>query len=197
MLKSCFVLLWFQVSSPWLIPFAYVIIAKYTCSLAEFLWSGGTILGWWNEQRIWLYKRASSYLFAFVDTILKSLGLSESAFVITTKVADEDGSKRYEKEIMEFGSSSPMFTILSTIAMINLFCFIGGVVKEAFFGKGIVELFKTMPLQILLCGVLILINLPLYQGLFFRTDKGKIPSSVVVKSASFALFACTCFAFMY
>ncbi|PON43428.1 Cellulose synthase [Parasponia andersonii] len=185
-----------RVTSPWVIPFVYVVTAKYTYSLAEFRWSGGTLLGWWNEQRMWFYKRATSYLFAFIDTILNSLGFTKSAFVITAKVADEDVSERFEKEIMEFGTSSPMFTILSVLAILNLYCFIG-VVKEAIMGKGIVKVFETMSMQILLCGLLTLINLPLYQGLFLRKDKGKMPSSLTVKSVAFALFACTSFTFMY
>ncbi|XP_062078897.1 cellulose synthase-like protein E1 [Humulus lupulus] len=185
-----------EVSSPWIIPFVYVVLAKYTYSLAEFLWSGGTLLGWWNEQRIWLYKRTTSYLFAFIDTILNLLGITKSAFVITAKVTDEDVSERFEKEIMEFGTASPMFTILAVLAMLNLYCFIG-VVKEAVMGKGIARVLETMPMQILLCGVLILINLPLYQGLFLRKDKGKMPCSLTVKSVAFALFACTCFTFVY
>ncbi|CAB4312341.1 unnamed protein product [Prunus armeniaca] len=162
-----------QVSSPWLIPFAYVIFAKYTWSCVE--------LGWWNDQRIWLYKRTSSYLFAFIDTILNSLGYSDSAFVITAKVSDEDVSHNYEKEVMEFGALSPMFTILATLALLNLFCFLG-VVKKAIMGEGMTKVYETMPLQILLCGVLILINLPLYQALYLRKDKGKMPSSIAFKS---------------
>ncbi|KAM6552579.1 hypothetical protein CsatB_013341 [Cannabis sativa] len=185
-----------KVSSPWIIPFVYVIFAKYTYSLVEFLWSGGTVLGWWNEQRIWLYKRTTSYLFAFIDTILNLLGVTNSAFVITAKVTDEDVSERFEKEIMEFGTTSPMFTILAVLATINLFCFIG-VAKEVVVGKDIARVFETMSMQILLCGVLILINLPLYNGLFLRKDKGKMPSSLTVKSVAFALFICTCFTFMY
>ncbi|BBH04394.1 hypothetical protein Prudu_015527, partial [Prunus dulcis] len=106
-----------QISSPWLIPFAYVIIGKNTWSFVEFLWSGGTIL----------------------------------AFAITAKVADEDVSQRYEKEIMEFGASSPMLTILATLALFNLYCF-AEFVKEATTGsKGIAQVFETMALQILLC----------------------------------------------
>ncbi|ONH99324.1 hypothetical protein PRUPE_6G024800 [Prunus persica] len=183
-----------QMSSPWLIPFAYVIIGKYTWSFVEFLWCDGTILGWWNEQRIWLYQRTSSYLFAFIDTILFSIGYTNSAFVITAKVAEEDVSKRYEKEIMEFGASSPMLTILATLALLNLCCFAGFVLEEAIAGsKGIAKAYETMSLQVLLCGVLILINLPLYQGLYLRKDKGKMPSSIAYKSMVIAVFSCVCF----
>ncbi|XVF70906.1 hypothetical protein PTKIN_Ptkin11bG0200100 [Pterospermum kingtungense] len=117
-----------QLSSPWFIPFAYVICSNYAYSLVEFLRSGGTLLGWWNDQRIWLYKRTTSYLFAFTDTIANSLGFSADSGV-----------------------------------------------------------YETLLLQIVLCSLLILINWPLYQGLFLRKDNGKIPSSIAIKSAVFAL----------
>ncbi|KAJ4725303.1 Cellulose synthase [Melia azedarach] len=185
-----------KTSSPWFIPFAYAIFAKYTYGPAEFLWSGGTIRGWWNDQRIWLYKRTSAYFFAFIDTILKTLGFSESAFVVTAKVADEDVSQRYEKEIMEFGASSSMFTILATLALLNLFCLIG-LLNKLIIDDGLVKLCETMVLQILLCSILVLINWPMYQGLFFRKDNGKMPSSLTAKSLVFALSACTCFTFLY
>ncbi|KAL6203693.1 hypothetical protein ACLB2K_027393 [Fragaria x ananassa] len=180
-----------QITSPWFIPFAYVIIAKYTWSFGEFMWSGGTMLGWWNDQRIWLYKRTSSYLFAFIDTILHCLGYSDSGFVITAKVADEDVSQRYEKEIMEFGASSPMFVILATDALLNLYCF-AGFLKEAIARNGTVGVYETMALQILLCGVLIVINLPLYEALCLRKDNGKMPGSVVFKSMAFVALSCVC-----
>ncbi|KAG8658390.1 hypothetical protein MANES_03G142500v8 [Manihot esculenta] len=183
-----------QVSSPWFLPFAYVISAKYIYSLLEFMWSGGTILGWWNEQRIWLYKRTTSYLFAFIDTILLKLGFTDSTFIISAKVVDEDVFERYEKEIMEFGTSSPMF-ILATLGMLNAFCFIG-VVKRVIMVDDIYRIYETMPLQILLCGVLVLVNWPLYQGLFLRKDKGKLPSSIAVQSFVLALAVCTSFSVM-
>ncbi|KAJ4829063.1 hypothetical protein Tsubulata_004399 [Turnera subulata] len=162
-----------QISSPWFLPFAYVILAECLYSLVEFHLAGGTILGWWNEQRIWLYKRSSSYLFASIDTILKFLGFANSGFIISTKVADGEVLQRYKKEIMEFGSSSPMLTILATIALLNLFCLVGVVKTITLDRRSIGRLGETMPLQILLSGVLVFINLPLFQGLFFRSDKGK------------------------
>ncbi|MED6175221.1 hypothetical protein PIB30_076386 [Stylosanthes scabra] len=173
-----------RMSSPWFIPFAYVTLGENTQCLLEFLWSEGTIKGYWNDLRMWLYKRTSSYLFAFVDTIFKSLGFSSSAFVISAKVAEENVSQRYEKEIMDFGNSSPMLTLLATLALLNLLCLLGALLKG---GLGI---FVTLPLQVLLSGVLILINLPLYEGLFLRKDNGRFPSSIAFKSMVVALSVC-------
>ncbi|PHU12914.1 Cellulose synthase-like protein E1 [Capsicum chinense] len=186
-----------QVSSKWFLPFAYVIIAELTYSFAEFLWSGGTVLGWWNEQRIWLYKRTSSYIFAVLDTMLKLFGSSNTTFIVTPKVTDEDVLLRYKQEAMEFGSASPMLTILSTLAMLNLFCLMG-LVKKLILTRelGLKYVFETMALQILLCGVLVFVNLPLYNALFFRKDKGKIPSSTAVQSVVFSLSVCTCIAYL-
>ncbi|CAN7130856.1 cellulose synthase-like protein E1 isoform X3 [Brassica rapa] len=49
-------------SSWWFIPFGYVTVAANAYSLVEFLWCGGTLRGWWNEQRTWLYRRTSSFI---------------------------------------------------------------------------------------------------------------------------------------
>ncbi|KAL0301058.1 UNVERIFIED_CONTAM: Cellulose synthase-like protein E1 [Sesamum radiatum] len=184
-----------QVSSLWVLPFVYVIIGEHACSLAEYLWCGGTVLGWWNEQRMWLYKRTSCYLFAVVDTFLKLVGYSDSGFVISAKVSDKDVAQRYEQEKMEFGAVSPMFTVLSSVAMLNLFCLALMVMKVILAG-GLKSIHETMALQILLCGVLVSINLPLYNAAFFRKDKGRMPSSVTLKSILVALSLCGCDAFL-
>ncbi|KAL8127038.1 hypothetical protein AgCh_014095 [Apium graveolens] len=182
-----------QISSPWFIPFAYIIFSATTYSLAEFLWSDGTFLGWWNDQRMWLYKRTSSYFFALVDTICSLVKYSNTTFTITSKVADQDAYRRYQQDIMDFETPSPLITILVTVAMLNLFC-LAGLVKQLLvdFSRTI----ETMAVQIILCFFLVLINLPVYEALFLRKDKGKLPSSVSVKSVSLALLACTCFTFL-
>ncbi|XP_021740733.1 cellulose synthase-like protein E1 [Chenopodium quinoa] len=173
-----------KLPSPWFFPFAYVIIVTYTYNLVEFVYTGGTILGWWNEQRIWLYRRISSYLFALIDTMLNLIGFSKMKFVITNKVADEAVSKRYEKEIMEFGVTSPMFTMLTSLAFINLFTFVV-LIKKLLVGGEIIRgmIIERLSLQILLCFVLILINYPLFKAVFIRKDKGKMPSSVTIKAS--------------
>ncbi|XVF56876.1 hypothetical protein PTKIN_Ptkin06aG0155400 [Pterospermum kingtungense] len=181
-----------KTSSPWLLPFAYVAIANRSYSLGEHQWSGSTLRGWCNDQRMWMFKRTTSYLFAFVDTILKILGCSKPAFVITAKVADDDVLKRYEKEMIEFGATSPMFDILATLAMLNLFSSFGAINKVISLDAD--ELCKVLDqfgLQILLCLALVTINMPVYQALFLRKDNGRVPSSITYKSIIFALLACT------
>ncbi|XVE90180.1 hypothetical protein DITRI_Ditri20bG0057600 [Diplodiscus trichospermus] len=116
-------------SRPWVLPFAYVAFAHRAYCLGEFLWCGGTFKGWCNDQRMWTFKRTTSFFFAFFDTILKLLGYPKSAFAITAKVADDDVLKRYEQELIEFGATSPMFDILATLAIINLFSSFGAIKK--------------------------------------------------------------------
>lgn len=135
-----------------------------------------------------MFTRTTSYLFAFIDTLLKILGFDKSAFVVTGKVVDQDELQKYEQEIMDFGTSSPMFTILATLSLLNLFILVG-VVKRVLTSLDI-RAFEPLILQILLCAVLVVINLPVFQGLFFRKDKGRMPTSLTFKAVVLALFAC-------
>ena len=186
-----------KVWSSWFIPFGYVAVAVNTYSLAEFLWCGGTLRGWWNEQRMWLYRRTSSFLFGFTDTFLKKLGVSESAFVITAKVAEEEAAERYEKEVMEFGVESTMFLLLGTLGMLNLFCFAAAVMRLLMMtSREAGGDLQTMGLQFVITGLLVVLNWPLYQGMLLRKDKGKMPVMVTVKSVVLALSACTFIVFL-
>ncbi|KAE8684050.1 Cellulose synthase-like protein E1 [Hibiscus syriacus] len=175
-----------KISSLWVLPFTYVAFSHRAYSLGEFIWCGGTFLGWCNDQRMWLFKRTTSYLFAFSETILKLLGYSQLAFVVTAKVADKDVYERYDRELIEFGVASPMFDILATLAMLNLLGMFGAIKKVIM--SNVLDQFGV---QILLCLALVTINLPVYQAMFFREDNGKMPTSVTYKAIAFASLACT------
>ncbi|KAH1032966.1 hypothetical protein J1N35_045140 [Gossypium stocksii] len=92
---------------------------------------------------------------------------------------------------MEFGTSSPMFTALATLALFNLFSLVVVGTNKAINDDARTKVFDIFGFQILLCCVLVFVNLPMYQGMFFQKDSGKIPASVTLRSIAFALLAST------
>ncbi|KAF7815987.1 cellulose synthase-like protein E6 [Senna tora] len=172
-----------QVTSPWILPFLYAPLATYLYSLLEAMSCGCTIKFWWNLQRMKLFRRSTSYFFGSIDTVKIQLGFSETKFDVTDKVVSEDTVKRYEEEVVDFGSScSVMYTIIATLALINLFGVIGGT-------KKVLE-DDALVLQVMLCVLMVMLNKVVYEALFVRSDRGCLPSHVLIKSLVLASFAC-------
>ncbi|XP_022716727.1 cellulose synthase-like protein E6 [Durio zibethinus] len=183
-----------QVSSRWFIPFAYVFLSKNIYSIAEALICGSTLKTWWNLQRMLMIRRTTSFFFAFIDCIVRQLGLSQSTFTLTAKVVDEDVSKRYQQEIMDFGSTSIMFTVIATLAMLNLVSLVG-VVKMFFWGLDYKDIEKLIS-QVILCGLIVLVNAPVYEALFFRKDKGSMPGNLLMNIGFLEFVAVILLAFL-
>ncbi|GKV37369.1 hypothetical protein SLEP1_g45410 [Rubroshorea leprosula] len=178
-----------EVSSPWFIPFVYVFLSRNIYSIVEALRCGSTIKAWWNLQRMVMIRRTTSFFFAFVDTIIKKLGLSQTTFVLTAKVAAEDVSKRYEQQVMEFGSSSIMFTLIATLAMLNLISLAGAAFKTVMPVEYLKEMERLIS-QVGVCALVVMLNAPVFEALFLRKDKGRLPFSVMFKSVVFVSLAC-------
>ncbi|KAK3155139.1 hypothetical protein QOZ80_2BG0199360 [Eleusine coracana subsp. coracana] len=176
------------ISSPWFLPFAYVVITAYSCSLLESMKCGDTAVEWWNAQRMWLLRRISSYLLAAIDTIRRMLGISESGFTLTAKVSDVQALERYKKGLMEFGSFTTMFVIIATVALLNLTCMVFGAARALLYG-GTADL-GDLFLQAALCVLVVTINFPVYEALFLRRDDGRLPFSVSLVSLCIVLPLC-------
>ncbi|CAM8941185.1 unnamed protein product [Rhodiola kirilowii] len=150
-----------KASRLWFVPYAYFFLAKYTYSLGEALRCGYTKKRWWNLQRMWLIRMTTSYLYAFLDTVMKQLGFSETSFTITSKTMDKSDMIKYEREIIDFGHSS--FTlIIFTLAMLNLVALVTGAITLITSDSS--ESTMKLVAQMILCGVLVMLYLPVYKA---------------------------------
>uniref|UniRef100_A0A0D9XEV2 Uncharacterized protein n=1 Tax=Leersia perrieri TaxID=77586 RepID=A0A0D9XEV2_9ORYZ len=106
---------------------------------------------------------------------------------VTTKVSDNDEAKRYEQETLEFGSSSPEYVIIATVALLNIVCLVGGL-SQIMAGIWNMPWNVFLP-QVILCGMIVITNIPIYEAMLLRKDKGRIPSSVTLASIGFVMLA--------
>ncbi|KAK6251466.1 hypothetical protein SCA6_005471 [Theobroma cacao] len=167
----------FKVSEPWCFLYVFLFLGAYGQDLLDFILARGTVQRWWNAQRMWMIRALSCYLFSSVEYLLKSLRISTHAFSLTSKVLDDEQSKRYGQGIFEFGVPSPLFVPLTMAAIINLFSFAWGLTE--FWDNGNKE---GLALQMVLAGFIVLNCLPIYGAIALRSDKGKMPTQIIVIS---------------
>ncbi|XP_058106838.1 cellulose synthase-like protein E6 isoform X2 [Magnolia sinica] len=173
-------------SDPWFKLFVFLGIAPHAYSLLELMWVKGKVRMWWNETRMWMMRGSSSYFFSIISISLKLLGLSEPGFEVTSKVIDKEALKRYKEEVMEFAVASPMFIPPTTLSLLNLYCFLRAMMMTII-RKDRWVTFDHMALQIIICGCISLISMPLYEALFLRRDKGRMPTSITIYSIGLSL----------
>lgn len=157
----------------------FLAIGAYGQDLIVFVLEGGTGKKWWNDQRMWMIRGLSSYLFGLVEYFLKSFGISTHGFNVTSKVVEDEQRKRYDQGIFEFGVPSPMFVPLTMAAILNLVSFFVGLVQIIRGSKFMEEMF----MQIFIAGYFAVNFWPFYEAIFFRNDKGKLPTKITVTAA--------------
>ncbi|KAL2543799.1 Cellulose synthase-like protein G3 [Forsythia ovata] len=167
-----------KVSDPWFLAYTFLFLGAYIQDFLDFILAKGTFLRWWSDQRIWLIRGLSAFLFGSIEYIAKHLGMATHGFNVTSKVMDDEQSKRYDQGIIEFGVESPMFLPLAMAAILNLMAF--------FFG-GIVQIFKERNLdgffvQLFIAGFGVLNCLPIYEAMVLRSDKGRMPTRTTIIS---------------
>ncbi|MBA0700896.1 hypothetical protein Goari_027148, partial [Gossypium aridum] len=117
-----------KVSEPWFLLYVLVFLGAYGQDFLEHCVGGGTIQIWWSDQRLWMIKGLSCFLFGLTEFLLKSIGIPTQGFNVTRKVIDDEQRKRYEQGLFEFGVSSAMFVPLTMAAIVNLFLFTYGLI---------------------------------------------------------------------
>ncbi|MBA0786416.1 hypothetical protein Gotri_027311, partial [Gossypium trilobum] len=117
-----------KVSEPWFLLYVLVFLGAYGQDFLEHCVGEGTIQRRWSDQRLWMIKGLSCFLFGLTEFLLKSIGIPTQGFNVTRKVIDDEQRKRYEQGLFEFGVSSAMFVPLTMAAIVNLFSFTYGLI---------------------------------------------------------------------
>ncbi|XP_042499997.1 cellulose synthase-like protein G3 [Macadamia integrifolia] len=168
-----------KVSDPWFYLYTFLFLGAYVQDYLEFILAGGTTRKWWNDQRMWMIRGNSSYLFGSATYLLKSVGFTASGgFNVTSKVVTEELRKRYEQSIFEFGVASTLFVPLTTTAILNLIAFVVGFARVLGHGKKASEMF----VQLFISGFVMVSCWPIYEAIAFRRDDGKMPAKITMIS---------------
>ncbi|KAM7525904.1 hypothetical protein LguiA_015806 [Lonicera macranthoides] len=169
-----------KVSESWFLLYVFLFLGPNVQNLFEFMVAGGTFVRWWNNQRMGIIRGLSSFPFALLEYVLKSVGMSSFGYNVTSKVVDNEENKHYEQGIFEFGVPSPMFLPLAMAAIINLFSFSSGVLRVLKNGR-----LDDVFVQIFISAYLVVSCWPVYEAMVLRSDKGKMPGSKCLLAFSF------------
>lgn len=178
-------------TDPGFLLYIFLFLGAYGQDCYDFIYFDGTLHQWWNEQRMWIIRGLSSYLFGLTEYIIKHLGIPTQGFNLTSKVLDDDQSKRYDQGLFEFGIASPMFVPLGMAAIINLIAFVAGLTK-GFRGGELERLF----VQIFITGFGVLNSWPIYEAMILRSDNGKMSTKTTITSTILALALCSAVSFI-
>ncbi|PPS12082.1 hypothetical protein GOBAR_AA08551 [Gossypium barbadense] len=161
-----------KVSDPWFLLYMFLFLGAYGQDLLEFVVHGGTIQRWAFMLRLRL-----------TEFVVKSIGIPTEGFNVTSKIINDEQSKRYEQGVFEFGVPSPLFVTLTMAAIINLLSFIVGLVHFIVDGGSNKE---GLIMQLVLTGLIVMNCLPVYQAIALRSDKGKMPTKTTVTATFLA-----------
>ena len=82
-------------SDTWFFIYAFLFIGAYVQDCLDFIFAQGTFRRWWSDQRMWLIRGVTSYLFGLIEFVSKGLGIATHGFNVTSKVVDDEQGKRY------------------------------------------------------------------------------------------------------
>lgn len=174
-----------KVSDPRFFLYALLFIGAYVRDLISFIQDGGTAQRWWNDQRMWMIRGVSCFLFGLVEFFVQRLGICSLGFTLTSKVVDDQQSKRYDRQIFDFGVESAMFVPMTTAAIINLASLFAGIMHILNGGDK-----EGLILQMCLSSFVVVNCWPIYEAMVLRTDSGKMPTKITMVSTALVLTLC-------
>ncbi|XP_012829785.1 PREDICTED: cellulose synthase-like protein G3 isoform X1 [Erythranthe guttata] len=171
-----------KVSDPWFLLYMFLFVGAYGQDLLEFILEQGTTLRWWSDQRMWLVRGLSSDFFGTLEYVSNRLGIASRGFNVTTKVNDNEQRTQYDNGKFQFGVVSPVFMPFSTAAIVNLIAVFGGFLQLL---RGTILLDEFLG-QIIISSFGMVNSWPVYEAMFFRTDKGRMPTKITIFSVILA-----------
>ncbi|XP_052209374.1 cellulose synthase-like protein G3 isoform X5 [Diospyros lotus] len=173
-----------EVSDKWFIMYVFLFTGAYGQDYLDFMLAEGTFQKWWSDQRMWMLRGVTAHLFGSIEFATKHLGIASRGFSLTSKVVDNEQSKRYDQGTFEFGVHSPMFVSLAVVAIINFAAFFGGLVKIVLTGTGSAD---QLFIQMFITGFVVVNCWPVYDAMVLRTDKGRMPTKTTIISICLSL----------
>ncbi|KAJ0092161.1 hypothetical protein Patl1_25190 [Pistacia atlantica] len=162
-----------KASSPWFMILTSVFIFSQLKNLEEVLLTGGSVLAWWNEQRMWMIKSVTAYTYGTSDAILMCLGMRQPNFLPTNKVSDNDEVTLYQLGKFNFQTSTNLLAPIVTLVVLNIIAFAGGFARMIISGS-----WNELLGQVFLSFYILWVNYPIIEGVMLRKDKGRVPPSV-------------------
>ncbi|KNA17848.1 hypothetical protein SOVF_076670 [Spinacia oleracea] len=171
-----------KLSDPGFVAFAFVFVSTQLKHLSDVVvYSGGSVSAWVNEQRTWMAKCLSCYLYGTIVCIITKLGLHEATFTLTDKLQG-DTTNWYDKGIYDFRTSKMFLVPIVTAVILNLCCFIGGVARLI-----VIRNWDAMFGQMLFSLYVLVMGFPVLEGVLLRKDNARISVSASMVSTILSL----------
>ena len=156
-----------QVSDPWFAVFVTLYTSCLFQHLYEVLSSDGSIMTWWNEQRIWMIRIISGSLFGVLDAIMRCLCKNKVNLSLTNKAVDKEKIEKYEKGKFNFEGAAMFMVPLLILVILNIVCFFYGL-RRVVIEKSLEEMFG----QVFLSFFILILSYPILEGMVTK-GKGK------------------------
>lgn len=157
--------------------FVFLFFSSKAKHVEEVLIMRYPIRTWLGEQRMWMIKSFTSYLYASLNLVMDKVGLVKASFLPTNKTVDEGASKLYQMGIYNFQAPTLFMVPLCTLYVLNLTSFLVGFARILHGGKENVMLVEAF---IPLFGVIL--HFPFLEGMVLRNDKGRVSTNVSLVS---------------